>query len=51
MTLAQRITAWTSKGILTAVIVVAGGDGVIRHRQAGLGTGDALLVAAVRAAQ
>lgn len=35
----------------SAVIVVAGGDGVIRHRQAGLGTGDSSLVAAVRAAQ
>ncbi len=35
----------------SAVIVVAGGDGVIRHRQAGLGTGDSTLVAAVRAVQ
>ncbi|MEQ1831778.1 MAG: SCO family protein [Candidatus Eisenbacteria bacterium] len=35
----------------SAVIVVAGADGVIRHRQAGLGTGDSSLVAAVRAAQ
>lgn len=35
----------------SAVIVVAGGDGVIRHRQAGLGTGDSALVAAVRAAK
>ncbi len=35
----------------SAVIVVAGGDGMIRHRQAGLGTGDSSLVAAVRAAQ
>jgi hypothetical protein len=33
------------------VIVVAGGDGVIRHRQAGLGAADSALVVAVRAAQ
>jgi protein SCO1/2 len=35
----------------SAVIVVAGGDGVIRHRQAGLGAADSALVVAVRAVQ